>query len=55
MAESLTPGILRSRLEGKKIKGAFLTPKEMEELTEEWRPYRSLGVYYMWALAEPPK
>lgn len=24
-------------------RGAFLTPKEMEELTEGWKPYRSLG------------
>ncbi|KAG5637038.1 hypothetical protein H0H81_006033 [Sphagnurus paluster] len=39
----LTVDILKSRLDGKKkIKGAFLTPKEMEDLTERWRPYRSL-------------
>ncbi|CCM05461.1 uncharacterized protein FIBRA_07681 [Fibroporia radiculosa] len=56
LPEGLTPGILKSRLDGKKkIKGALLTPKEMEELTDSWRPYRSLGVYYMWALADPPK
>lgn len=56
LPEGLTPAILRSRLNGKnKIKGALLTPKEMEELTASWRPYRSLAVYYMWALAEPPK
>ncbi|KAI0682419.1 DNA glycosylase [Cytidiella melzeri] len=52
----LTVAELKRRLETKKkIKGAFLTPKEMEELTEPWRPYRSLGIYYMWALAEEPK
>ena len=26
-----------------RFRGALLTPKEMEELTESWRPYRSLG------------
>ncbi|OCH95080.1 DNA glycosylase [Obba rivulosa] len=56
LPEGLTPGALRSRLDGKKkIKGALLTPQEMEGLTEPWRPYRSLGVYYMWALAEESK
>lgn len=55
LPEGLTAGVLRSRLQGKKMKGVLLTPKEMEELTDGWRPYRSLGVYYMWALAEPPK
>ncbi|KAH9998439.1 DNA glycosylase [Russula compacta] len=49
----LTVASLRSRLDGKKkIKGAILTPSEMEALTEPWRPYRSIGVYYMWRLAE---
>ncbi|KAI4523756.1 DNA glycosylase [Schizophyllum commune Loenen D] len=44
---------LRTRLTGKKkIKGALLTPAEMEAMTEAWRPYRSLGVYYMWTLSE---
>ncbi|KAI0087997.1 DNA glycosylase [Irpex rosettiformis] len=52
----LTVVELKKRLDTKKkIKGAFLTPQEMEALTEPWRPYRSLGVYYMWALAEEPK
>ncbi|KAG2358458.1 DNA glycosylase [Suillus spraguei] len=36
-------------------RGAFLTPKEMEDLTASWVPYRSLGVYYMWALSEDKK
>ncbi|KAF8798732.1 DNA glycosylase [Phlegmacium glaucopus] len=44
--------LLKSRLSGKKIKGAFLTPKEMADLTEHWKPYRSIGIYYMWSLAE---
>ncbi|KAL1748677.1 DNA glycosylase [Schizophyllum fasciatum] len=44
---------LRTRLTGKKkVKGALLTPAEMEHMTEAWKPYRSLGVYYMWSLAE---
>ncbi|EMD37811.1 hypothetical protein CERSUDRAFT_114463 [Gelatoporia subvermispora B] len=56
LPEGLTPGALKSRLDvKKKIKGAILTPKEMEELTQPWRPYRSLGVFYMWALAEGTK
>ncbi|KAL5484844.1 hypothetical protein ACEPAI_7486 [Sanghuangporus weigelae] len=56
LPEGLSVKELQSRLEGKKkIKGAILTPKEMEDLTESWRPYRSLGVYYMWALAEGDK
>ena len=40
----LTPGVDRG--------GAYLTPKEMEALTEGWRPHRSLGVYYMWPAGE---
>ncbi|EPQ57693.1 hypothetical protein GLOTRDRAFT_38343 [Gloeophyllum trabeum ATCC 11539] len=53
LPEGLTVAVLKSRLDGKKkIKGAMLTPQEMEELTKSWRPYRSLGVYYMWSLAE---
>ncbi|KDQ27608.1 hypothetical protein PLEOSDRAFT_158514 [Pleurotus ostreatus PC15] len=49
----LTASDLKSRLDGKKkIKGALITPQEMEELTTPWKPYRSLAVYYMWALAD---
>ncbi|KAF9024807.1 DNA glycosylase [Hymenopellis radicata] len=52
----LTAGSMKSRLDTKKkIKGALLTPSEMENLTELWKPYRSLvmpAVYYMWALAD---
>ncbi|TFK89109.1 DNA glycosylase [Polyporus arcularius HHB13444] len=56
LPEGLTVAQMKTRLNGKnKIKGALLTPKEMEALTDCWRPYRSLGVYYMWALAEEPK
>ncbi|KAJ4483435.1 DNA glycosylase [Lentinula aciculospora] len=49
----LSTSTLQSRLDGKKkIKGAILTPNEMEELTANWKPYRSLGVFYMWAFAK---
>jgi DNA-3-methyladenine glycosylase II len=49
----LTVAEIKARLAGKKkVKGALATPAEMEALTEVWRPYRSLGVYYMWAFAE---
>ncbi|WVQ99548.1 hypothetical protein IAU59_006684 [Kwoniella sp. CBS 9459] len=45
--------VLRARLNGKKVKGGmYLTPDEMIRLTEPWRPYRSLGVFYMWPVAE---
>ncbi|KAJ3937469.1 MAG: DNA glycosylase [Lentinula lateritia] len=49
----LSTSTLQARLDGKKkIKGAILTPNEMEELTANWKPYRSLGVFYMWAFAK---
>lgn len=50
LPEGLSVADLKSRLERKKTKGALLTPKEMENLTASWAPYRSLGAYYMWAL-----
>lgn len=38
---------------GQNFRGnVYLTPPEMEVLTRRWAPYRSLGVYYMWAVAE---
>lgn len=53
LPEGLSVAQLRSRLTGKtKVKGAILTPTEMEHLTEAWKPYRSLGVWYMWALLD---
>lgn len=51
LPDGLSVAILKSRLSGKKVKGALLTPSEMGELTETWKPYRSLGVYYMWSVA----
>ncbi|KAF8629674.1 hypothetical protein AX17_005612 [Amanita inopinata Kibby_2008] len=35
--------VLESRLAGRKVKGAFLTPQEMRALSQSWKPYRSLG------------
>lgn len=57
MPYPLPPGVtianLRARLNGKnKIKGAYLTPQEMEHFTESWKPYRSIGVWYMWSLID---
>ncbi|KAJ6593897.1 DNA glycosylase [Mycena capillaripes] len=53
LPDGLTVAELKSRLDGKKkIKGAFLSPAHMEQLTAAWKPYRSIGVYYMWALAD---
>ncbi|TFY77034.1 hypothetical protein EWM64_g6977 [Hericium alpestre] len=44
LPDGMTAGLLKSRLDGKKkIKGAILTPQEMKELTEHWKPYRSIG------------
>ncbi|EIW83020.1 DNA glycosylase [Coniophora puteana RWD-64-598 SS2] len=55
LPEGLTVASLKGRLTGKKVKGALLTPGEMEQLTEKWEPYRSLGVYFMWALQDASK
>jgi len=33
-----------------KVKGAYLTAEECEELTKSWRPFRSVGAWYMWSL-----
>ena len=30
------------------------SPLEMEALTQHWRPYRSVGSYYMWRIPCPP-
>ncbi|KAI6125793.1 DNA glycosylase [Pisolithus croceorrhizus] len=52
LPNGLTPTSMKSRLSGKKVKGVLLTPQEMEALATEWAPYRSLAVYYMWALTD---
>ncbi|XP_060970555.1 DNA-3-methyladenine glycosylase 1 [Cannabis sativa] len=30
-------------------------PLEMEKLCEKWKPYRTVGAWYMWRLMDPPK
>lgn len=51
--EGLSVETMKSRLAGKKAKGgAYLTPAEMDVMTQGWKPYRSLGVYYMWPAGE---
>ncbi|KIM61576.1 hypothetical protein SCLCIDRAFT_55442, partial [Scleroderma citrinum Foug A] len=52
LPNGLTTTMLKNRLNGKKVKGALLTPQEMEALAATWVPYRSLAVYYMWALVD---
>ncbi|BGO94379.1 hypothetical protein NBRC10512_002077 [Rhodotorula toruloides] len=52
-SNNLTPAVLRSRLNGKKLKGnIYLTPQEMEELTAAWAPYRSVACWYLWSLSD---
>ncbi|GAA5901024.1 hypothetical protein JCM6882_006004 [Rhodosporidiobolus microsporus] len=52
-SNGLTPGILKARLNGKKLKGnIYLSPQEMEELTASWRPYRSVACWYLWSLSD---
>ncbi|GAA5972412.1 hypothetical protein JCM11641_001833 [Rhodosporidiobolus odoratus] len=52
-SNNLTPAILRTRLNGKKLKGnIYLTPQEMEELTAAWKPYRSVACWYLWSLSD---
>ncbi|KDE05247.1 hypothetical protein MVLG_04382 [Microbotryum lychnidis-dioicae p1A1 Lamole] len=46
----LTPSILKTRLAGKKIKGAYLTPQEVRELCQPWEPYCSVAMWYLWAV-----
>ncbi|EPQ26152.1 uncharacterized protein PFL1_06360 [Pseudozyma flocculosa PF-1] len=50
--EGLSRKVLEMRLKGNKIKGQYLTPKEMDCLAEAWRPYRSVACMYMWALVD---
>ncbi|GAA5898741.1 DNA-3-methyladenine glycosylase II [Sporobolomyces salmoneus] len=51
-SNGLTPQILKNRLAGKKIKGAYLTPTEMEELMKPWEPYRSIACWYLWSVTD---
>lgn len=53
LPDGITLDLLKSRLAGKKAKGGvYLTREEMERLTDGWRPYRSLGSWWMWKVAE---
>ncbi|BGP19225.1 hypothetical protein JCM10213_007040 [Rhodosporidiobolus nylandii] len=52
-SNNLTPGVLKARLNGKKLKGnIYLTPQEMEELTAAWKPYRSVACWYLWSISD---
>jgi DNA-3-methyladenine glycosylase II len=48
----VTLATLRSRREGKKIKGAYLTPEEMRSLAKSWEPYRSIASFFMYTLID---
>ncbi|KIO30709.1 hypothetical protein M407DRAFT_14276 [Tulasnella calospora MUT 4182] len=53
LPDGLTVSGLKARLAGKKIKkGLYLTPEEMQALTEPWAPYRSIGVWFMWSVID---
>lgn len=52
-SNNLTPAVLRSRLNGKKLKGnIYLTPTEMTELTAPWEPFRSVACWYLWSVVD---
>lgn len=48
----LTVAALKARLNGRNKGKPPLSPDEMESLTASWKPYRSLGVWYMWSLVD---
>ncbi len=48
----LTLATLRSRRDGKKVKGAYLTPDEMQSLAATWQPYRSIASFFMYTLVD---
>ncbi|KAG8979567.1 hypothetical protein FRB90_008062 [Tulasnella sp. 427] len=53
LPDGLTVSALKARLAGKKTKkGLYLTPEEMQALTESWAPYRSIGVWFMWSVID---
>ncbi|KAK4700799.1 hypothetical protein P7C70_g5443, partial [Phenoliferia sp. Uapishka_3] len=54
-SNNLDAKAMKARL-GKKLKGnIYLSPKEMEELTEEWRPFRSVAMCKGVIMAVSPK
>ncbi|KAE8211304.1 hypothetical protein CF327_g4916 [Tilletia walkeri] len=48
----LTMRILQDRRSGKKVKGMYLTPAEMNSLARAWHPYESIASLFMWALVD---
>ncbi|CAD6887367.1 unnamed protein product [Tilletia controversa] len=48
----LTMRILQDRRNGKKVKGAYLTPAEMNSLARAWHPYESIASLFMWSLVD---
>ncbi|KAK0565282.1 hypothetical protein OC861_003829 [Tilletia horrida] len=48
----LTKKILQERRNGKKVKGMYLTPAEMNSLARAWHPYESIASLFMWALVD---
>ncbi|KAK0521788.1 hypothetical protein OC842_006666 [Tilletia horrida] len=48
----LTMRILEERRKGKKIKGMYLTPAEMDSLAKAWHPYESIASLFMWSLID---
>ncbi|KAL7412240.1 DNA glycosylase [Mrakia frigida] len=51
LPSGLTLAQLQTRLKTKAKGNVYLTPKECEELTEGWKPYRTLGSWYLWKIA----
>jgi DNA-3-methyladenine glycosylase II len=48
LPEGITLETLKARANGKKAKGGcYLLPGEMEALTASWKPYRSLGEFFL--------
>ncbi|CAE6448344.1 unnamed protein product [Rhizoctonia solani] len=54
LPKGVTLDTLKDRASGEQT-GHYLLPDEMEALTASWKPYRSLGVFYMWALVGSAK
>ncbi|KAL8292219.1 hypothetical protein RQP46_001685 [Phenoliferia psychrophenolica] len=51
-SNNLTAAAMKARL-NKKLKGnIYLNPLEMEELTIEWAPYRSVACWYLWSITD---
>ncbi|CAH7688993.1 DNA glycosylase [Phakopsora pachyrhizi] len=48
----LSLSTLKSRLEKPLKPGLYLTPKEMEQLAEPWKPYRSIPICYFWSMTD---